>query len=171
MFLRTALLSLLVAAPGAARAFTLAGDLNASWVTNSHVKDNGGFGAALRLGNDVGIPDLHLQIEVGGAITGFSSDHPAGMSTLTQVFGGARLGAGELIRPGIYGHVGYGWAGGNGLYAEGGIFLDLSLPIVSLGVHGAYQAFLTGTFREGTVVLTELKPQILVAGVHASLSF
>jgi hypothetical protein len=165
---------LLFGVPAQAHAIELGLDLSGAFLTSSSKTD--GFGAALRLGSALDTPGANVIVEIGGATTGFTND------TIHQLFGGARLGVGSLLRPGLYGHVGYGWLNhstptetadapervlvrdGSGLYVEGGLALDVVLPVVSFGAHVAYDYFVQGDFGAEA-------PGFVLLGVQAAVSF
>jgi hypothetical protein len=162
-------LLLLALAPAPAHAISLGLDLYGAWQENGY--DDSGPGLNVRLGQDLGV-GVKLQLEAGGTYVGFKSD------TLWAGFGGLRLGFGELIQPGIYAHLGYAnldqpaskigtgrAVNASGLFGRAGAFLDLALPIVSVGADVAYDAFLTGDFQQSN------EPSWVTAGVHAGLSF
>lgn len=170
---RLSLALLLVLAPVSARAFTIAADVYGAWLQNQSERD--GVGANLRLGSGLDVPGLDLSLELGGTYAAFASGPgDLGADTLWAGFGGARLGFGEVLRPGAYAHVGYASydrfepfsdtpGSGGGLFGRAGLFLDLALPVLSVGADVAYDSFLTGDFGE--------RPAWLTAGVHAALTF
>jgi hypothetical protein len=99
-----------------------------------------GGGGALRVGQKFKLLLVSLTPELGG------SYHAFGGSDETRVYAGflgARLGMGKIIEPSIFGHLGAGHGVGlqprTGLVADGGLALDFTLlPLLDLGVHGAY---------------------------------
>jgi hypothetical protein len=140
--------------------------------------------ADFTVGADLGVP---IPVDLPGADAGFgfdgrlgslSSFGPVDLTTelkggyyavanggVARILGGARLGIGNFIQPGVYGHLGYGGitsaGGGGGFHFDAGGYLDLRLPLVSVGVHVDYNHILLnpGDFKwVGT-------------GLHAALTF
>lgn len=159
-------------APAAYADSTLALDLDYARPIKATGIDSG-FGGAVRFGYQFHVPMLAFTPELALAYHKFGG---AFDPSILRGMVGARLGIGELIRPGVFAHYGYGHmaffntSGGAGdpsrsaaSYDIGG-FLDLTvLPIIDLGVHGAYNAFSAGdgagTFKYATV------------GAHLAITF
>ncbi len=134
---------LMFGTPTAARAETLIGfDLDYALPVDSIGNDGGGF--ALRFGQQVHIPLLVLTPEVAFAYHSYSGiGDPA---TFLGV-GGLRLGFGEIFRLGPMAHLGIGhldldlasdpsFTGFT--YDVGAFFAFTLLPLLNIGVHGAY---------------------------------
>lgn len=132
-----------------------------------HVSSGWGFG--IRLGSQTKLTPVVVTPEIGFTYHGFTGD--AGPKVYRGI-GGLRLGVGEVIRPGVFGHFGYGWskvefAGqkdtSGSLTYDVGAFLDFTLlPLLNFGVHGAYTQWTGGD-----------KPsfQFATVGAHAALVF
>jgi hypothetical protein len=113
--------------------------------------DNGG-GGALRLGREFDAVVVSITPEIGGSYHALNGPIDA---SLYRGFAGVRLSLGKVIEPGIYGHVGYGHVSFDevpGAFDEShgafsydvGATLDFTLlPVLDVGVHGAYNG-LTG---------------------------
>jgi hypothetical protein len=128
-----------------------------------------GWGFGIRLGNRMHVPMLVATPEVGFTYHAFGGDAAPKMY---RGIGGLRLGIGEMIRPGIFGHVGYGWrkvdlAGqsdtSSSFTYDFGAFLDFTLlPTMNIGVHGAYNQWTGGS---------QPSFQFATLGAHAALIF
>jgi catechol 2,3-dioxygenase-like lactoylglutathione lyase family enzyme len=143
----------------------LAVDADAAISTSTGV-DSGG-GAAVRFGYEIPLVLVFVTPEIGGSYHFFGGDEAPGAS---RFFAGGRFGVGQIVRPGVYAHAGYGHvAFGNGSFRSGatydaGVFLDFTLlPVLDLGIHGAYTS----------ITASSGKPENdwFVAGVHAALVF
>jgi hypothetical protein len=124
-----------------ARAETrLALDLDYATAIDEHSIDSG-TDKALRLGQELDLVVVSLTPEIGGSYHTFAgaldASHYSG-------FIGGRLGFGKILEPGVFAHVGIGRlsndvAGDTGPAFDMGVYLDFTLlPILDLGVHGAY---------------------------------
>jgi hypothetical protein len=128
-----------------------------------------GYGFGVRLGSPLHIPFLVLTPEVGFTYHAFGGDASA---TVYRGIGGLRLGVGEIIRPGVYGHAGYGArkvdvAGrsdtSSSFTYDVGAFLDLTvIPLLDLGIHAGYDQWTGGG---------QASFQFAVVGAHAALVF
>lgn len=130
--------------PSRARADTaIAGDLDWTLPINSNADSGGGFG--IRLGQHIHFPMLALTPELGFTYAGFGGDF--GPKVYRGV-AGLRIGVGEILRPGVYAHLGVGrmeldtpgpdFSHTAFTYDAGG-FIDLTLlPVLNIGVHAAY---------------------------------
>jgi len=128
-----------------------------------------GYGFGVRLGGQVHAPLIVLTPELGFAYHRFS-----GVAKQVTYGGiaGLRLGIGEVIRPGAFAHIGYGArktelpgrADDSGaLTYDVGAFLDFTLlPVLDLGVHGAYNNW-TGSGQPSFPFVT--------VGAHVALIF
>lgn len=135
--------SLASTSPRAARADTvIAGDAELAMPRDSDASRGEGFG--VRLGRRLDLPLFVGGPEIGGSFTTFPGDASL---KVTRGFAGLRLGVGEVVRPGVFGHVGLGhvsWdapgaSGGTSFGWDAGAFLDFTLlPFVNLGAHGAW---------------------------------
>jgi hypothetical protein len=133
-----------------------------------NVDASAGFGFGIRLGKQMRVPPLLVATpELGFTYHSFS-----GEPKVYRGIAGLRLGIGDTIRPGIFGHLGYGGrkmeiAGrsdtASSFTYDFGAFLDFTLlPLLDLGVHGAYTQWTGGdqpSFQFATV------------GAHAALIF
>jgi len=152
------------AAPAQAKT-AIAADLDYAAPIDSDMKSGGGF--AIRVGQQLHVPMLVLTPELVFSDHTFADNGP----TAYRGLAGLRLGVGELIRPGVYGHLGFGSLSmpdpvpsHTAFTYDAGIFLDLTvLPLLDLGVHGAYNRLNAGdgvpTFEWATI------------GAHAALVF
>lgn len=167
-----ALSFLLVSAPGSAAAapkLSLDADV-AVPVTPERVSS--GFGGGLRLGYELNAVIVSLTPEVGADYHGMTGDLAPGV---LRGFAGGRVMFGALVKPGVYGHVGYAhvsYGDVNGIDIpsrgaptfDGGLALDLTfLPKIDLGAHAGYTL----------VTRNDDGPAngYLVAGLHAALVF
>lgn len=108
--------------------------------------DNGG-GGAVRLGREFDAVLISITPELGARYLALNGPIDA---SLYGGFAGVRLSLGKVIEPGIYGHVGYGHVAfeeapgafdpSHGAFSyDVGATLDFTLlPILDVGVHGAY---------------------------------
>ncbi|MFO0678273.1 MAG: hypothetical protein U0169_17180 [Polyangiaceae bacterium] len=155
-FLAALVVAFVLLVPGTARAqVVLAGDVNVS-VAATPKLINTGAGGAIRLGYRVKIPLVALTPEVGGAYHHFGSS-PAGEG-IARGFGGARLAIGEIVKPSVFAHAGYGASVGTGGSAaftyDVGAALDFTaLPVLDFGIHGSYASLATGGAAIGWVDL------------------
>ena len=125
-----------------------------------------GYGFGVRVGTQLHAPFFVLTPEVGVARHALGGD---GGPRLDRVIAGLRLGLGEILRPGVYGHVGHGALSADSVrshssltYDFGG-FLDFTvLPLVNLGVHAGYTQWTGGD---------QSAFQFATAGAHAALVF
>jgi len=135
-------LSMLFARSANAEA-AIAGDVEFATPIDSSLKAGGGFG--LRVGYHAHIPFLIVTPELGFSYYGFGGDYPASVYRGTA---GVRLAVGEIVRPGIFAHVGMGRLQADGptpdpshsaLTYDAGAFLDFTLlPLINIGAHVAY---------------------------------
>jgi len=111
----------------------------------------GGMGGAVRFGREYDLVLLSLTPEFMGSFHQFSG---AGDPSTFAGMAGGRATIGKIIEPGVFAHVGAGNASlpGDdltGIAMDLGVTLDLTLiPILDIGVHGAYDAVTWGD--EGT---------------------
>jgi hypothetical protein len=120
---------------------------------------DGGGGFALRLGQQLHIPAIALTPEIAFGYHSFSG---GGEPAIYSGLGGVRLGFGEIFRLGPFAHLGLGHIdydlpgdpNDTAFQYDLGAFFDLTiLPLVNIGVHGAYnelRAGDTGTFQWAT---------------------
>lgn len=166
-FAASALICGVLASPAApARAdVQVGGDLDYALPIDSRADSGGGF--AVRLGWQLHVPMLVLTPEAAFNYEGFSGTYgPA----VYRGVGGLRLGLGEVFRLGAFTHAGLGRLSADvpapdpsrtGFTYDLGIFLDFSLmPLLNVGVHGAYNAMPGGD---------EPSFQWLTLGAHAEL--
>jgi hypothetical protein len=98
-----------------------------------------GYGLDIRVGKslEIGVGRLALEAKSSyRALFGDDSSHIASGAL------GARLGLGVGLRPEVFSHVGWGkvvgGSGNSGLTFDVGLALDTSLPLLTLGVHAAF---------------------------------
>jgi hypothetical protein len=163
-------LTVLIGSAAPARAETLIGvDIDYVLPVDSEVEFGGGF--AVRLGQQLHLPMIAITPEL--AITYASFSEAYGPSIYRGVVG-LRLGAGEIIRPGAFAHIGVGRfeldvpgrsdPTGSELTYDVGLVLDFTLlPILNFGVHGAYNRLAGDSRREPFEWLT--------LGAHAEVVF
>lgn len=169
VLLTAAVLSTWTLQASAARADTTIGadlDLHVPLEINN-VSTGGGFG--IRLGQELHLPLISINPEIGFTYASFSKDAPP---KIYRGVAGIRIGMGELMRIGVLGHVGFGhvsWRPGDhdydhtGLTYDLGLFLELTaLPLLNIGMHGAYNRMATDDAQNETLHWLQL-------GVHATL--
>lgn len=117
-------------------------------IDSEPLKTGAGIGA--RVGYHAHIPLFVLTPELVFNYYGFGGDSPAG---IYRGLGGLRFAIGEIIRPGIFGHLGVGQMEANGppmqsysaFTYDAGVFLDFTLlPVLNVGVQGAYHGLDSG---------------------------
>ena len=140
--------------------------------------DSGGGGFKLRIGAEIRRPWLRIIPEGGFGFTHLFVNDPVGNSVgwnMERLFGGVRIGFGEVVVPILYAHVGYGWrasgsdangltpyASGGGLTADGGVGLDFHLiRHFGFGIHAEYV----------TVQAAPAVPDWIAVGAHLDLRF
>lgn len=121
----------------------IAVDFDFNSAVNAPEIDAGG-GGALRIGQELDLFLISLTPEVGGSYHGFGGDD---RSKLYAGFLGGRFAVGKIIEPSIFGHVGVGRLDGadsrTAPLLDGGLAIDFTLlPLIDLGVHGAYNVLL-----------------------------
>lgn len=109
-----------------------------------------GWGMGIRLGSQVHVPLVVVTPEVGFTYHTFGGTSP----NVYRGLGGVRVGIGEIIRPGVFGHIGYGAfrsdVGGSRdtsfsfTYDLGACLEFTLLPVLNLGVHTAYNKWTGG---------------------------
>jgi hypothetical protein len=122
-----------------------------------------GGGGALRIGQELDLFLISLTPEVGGSYHAFGGDDE------TRIYGGfvgGRLAIGKIIEPSIFAHAGVARVQGFGSRTaptlDGGLALDFTLlPLIDLGVHGAYNVIFP---REDGSSL-----EFVTLGAHAAL--
>jgi hypothetical protein len=134
-------------APTPARADILVGiDVDGVEPFNSDAAFGGGF--AVRLGTQLHIPLLAITPELVFSYANFGEEY--GPSIYRGMIGG-RVAIGEIIRFGVYGHIGIGRfdldvegqsPSGSDVSYDLGLALDFTvIPFLNLGVHAAYNRF------------------------------
>jgi hypothetical protein len=103
-----------------------------------------GGGGALRLGQELDLFLISLTPELGGSYHAFGGDD---QSKLYAGFLGGRLAIGKIIEPSLFAHVGVGRLDGpdtrTAPIMDGGLAIDFTLlPLIDLGLHGAYNVML-----------------------------
>lgn len=118
-------------------------DFDFNSAVNAPEIDAGG-GGALRLGQELDLFLVSLTPELGGSYHSFSGED---RTKLYAGFLGGRFAVGKIIEPSLFGHVGLGRL--DGLESstvpllDGGLAIDFTLlPLIDLGVHGAYNVLL-----------------------------
>jgi hypothetical protein len=128
---------------------TLAADLDLQVpVSVNGVSSGAGFG--IRLGQELHLPLLSINPEVGFTYASFSKDEPP---KVYRGIAGLRVGIGELFRIGVAAHVGFGYVSWSPAFGESGrrdishsgftydagLFLEfVALPLLNVGVHALY---------------------------------
>jgi hypothetical protein len=142
------------------------GDLDLTFPLDSHASN--GWGFSLRLGQELHLPLVALTPEIGFSYYDFGGDFG---NKIYEGIAGARLGFGEVLRPGVFAHVGVGdsvpaFADHHlGFGLDGGVFLDFTLlPILNIGIHGAYNRLSVGDVSGDS-------SKWFTVGVHADLVF
>jgi hypothetical protein len=147
---------------------TIAGDLDyAAGIDSGGARPGGGFG--IRVGQQIHVPLVVFNPELGFTYHSFSKDSSP---KVYRGIAGVRLGVGEILRPGLFAHVGLGRLDLAGLpdrshtafTYDAGVFIDFTaLPLLDIGVHAAYNRVTESnsgpTFQFGT------------AGAHLALVF
>jgi len=168
----------LVFSPAVAAAqLQLGAELEAIFPGGDELGNDTGVGYAGRLGYAIDGPMIEIVPELRIGYVNFAE--PADKTRLDvglwRYTAGLRLGVGEILRPTVFAHIGYGDVvfGGPGgtIFEEGfgdsaftwdaGLAFDLAiLPLIDVGVHGAYNRLETSTAVDWWS-----------AGVHAVLDF
>lgn len=140
----SAFAAVLACSVSVARADIMVGaDLDTVIPLESPAKTGGGF--SIRIGDQLHLPMVAITPELAFNYASFSEVYGP---KVYRGLVGLRLAVGEVIRPGIFAHVGFGrydleipgaMPSGTALTYDGGISLDFTLlPLLNLGVHGAY---------------------------------
>ncbi|RYZ08351.1 MAG: hypothetical protein EOO73_07830 [Myxococcales bacterium] len=142
----------------------IAVDFDFTTAVDEDSTDSGG-GGALRLGQKYDLLLVSLTPELGGGYHGFGGGSDA---KLYSGFIGGRLGIGKIIEPSVFGHVGLGRLEGvaprTAPLLDAGVALDLTiLPLIDLGLHGAYNVMMPKD--DGTAL------KFVTLGAHAALVF
>jgi hypothetical protein len=159
-------LALLSLAASPARAdIQIGGDLDFALPLESRADAGGGF--AVRLGPQLHIPLLVITPEVVFNYESFADTYGP---VVYRGLAGVRLAVGEVFRIGPYGHIGVGRLSADvpgpdpsrtGLSYDLGLLFDFTLlPLVNLGVHGAYAS---------TPAAADRNFHWLIFGAHAEL--
>jgi len=164
-----AALCLVFSAAQAQAEFQLGLDAEAAFPLDERGVDTG-WGGALRGGYKLDLFVLQLTPEIGLGYHNFGGSlNPS----IVRPFVGARLSLGQLIRPGVFAHIGYGNISydGGGLedhwapMFDMGATLDLTfLPVVDLGVHVAYN-YLAESSGQGPAL------DFITLGAHIAFAF
>lgn len=133
----------------------------------NNVSTGAGFG--IRIGQELHLPLVSLNPEFAFYYASFSKGEPP---KVYRGVAGGRIGFGELIRFGVLAHVGFGYVNWepapddyshSGLTYDAGIFFELTaLPLLNIGVHGAYNR-MTGTDKQPETL------HWLQLGLHATI--
>ncbi len=124
-----------------------------------------GGGGAIRVGQEFDLFLVSLTPEVGGSYHAFGGEAD---NRIYAGFLGGRLGIGKVIEPSIFAHLGVarvvGLESRTAPLFDVGLALDFTLlPLLDLGVHGAYNAMLPRDNSSSFSWIT--------LGVHAALVF
>jgi hypothetical protein len=122
-----------------------------------------GGGGAIRLGQEFDLFLVSLTPEFGGGYHAFGGNDE---TKLYSGFLGGRLAVGKIVEPSIFGHLGVAHVAGlesrTAPIMDGGLAVDFTLlPLIDLGVHGAYNVMFP---REDGSAL-----KFLTLGAHAAL--
>lgn len=122
-----------------------------------------GGGGALRLGQEFDLLIVSLTPEFGGSYHSFGGHDD---TRLYSGFLGGRLAIGKIVEPSIFGHLGVAHVAGletrTAPIVDGGLAVDFTLlPLIDLGVHGAYNAMFP---RDDGSAL-----KFITLGAHAAL--
>lgn len=122
-----------------------------------------GGGGALRLGQQFDLFLVSLRPEIGGGYHAFGGD---GETKIYSGFLGGRLGFGKIIEPSIFAHLGVarvtGFETRTAPVLDAGVALDFTLlPLIDLGVHGAYNTMFPR--NDGSAL------EFVTFGAHAAL--
>jgi hypothetical protein len=149
------------------RTTTISGDLDYAHSAGSGIGSGWGFG--VRIGQRFHAPLVALDPEIGFTLHDFNKGLEP---TMYRGILGLRLGLLEIVRPGIYGHVGIGRANfgtasdlsHTAFTYDFGAFLDFTLiPLLDIGLHASYDGIVSGDNVDSI--------QWLTAGLHAALVF
>jgi hypothetical protein len=168
-----AVLCIFAIAPRSAHAWNLSGDLDFVEPVSSNY-NKGGWGFGVRVGEELHLPLLALTPEIGFTYASFADVGPSVYRGIV----GANLGIGEVLRFGVSAHIGFGHVSVESVPAlelvgevthtaftwDGGLFLELTLlPIINVGIHGAYNSAAGKDNADGLHWFT--------GGVHATFVF
>ena len=122
-----------------------------------------GGGGAVRLGQEFDLFLVSLTPEMGGSYHAFGGDRE---TKIYEGFLGGRLAVGKIVEPSIFAHLGVGRVTGletrTAPVMDAGLAVDFTLlPLIDLGVHGAYNTMLP---RDDGSSL-----EFLTLGAHAAL--
>lgn len=103
-----------------------------------------GGGGALRIGRELDLFLVSLTPEIVGSYHSFSGEEKS--KVYAGLLGG-RLAIGKILEPAIFAHGGVARLDGSdartGAILDGGVALDFTLlPLIDIGVHGAYNVIL-----------------------------
>jgi hypothetical protein len=132
-----------------------------------HSPAKSGWGLGVHLGDQLHVPFVVLTPEIMFAYHDFSGNFAP---TVYRGLAGLRLGVGEIVRPGVFVHLGIGRfaVDGPGSHTaftyDAGAFLDFTLlPLFNVGIHAAYNHFNSGNHASSF--------QWVTLGAHAMLVF
>ena len=160
-------LAVLLWSASAAATTTVAGDLDYAAPIDSTA--NSGWGFGIRLGQQLHLPLVVVNPELGFDYHSFSDDSSP---RTYRGMAGLRVGIGEIFRVGPFAHIGVGRLSLSGtpdlshtaFTYDAGLFLDLTvLPLLDVGVHGAYNRIVSGD--QGPAF------QFATVGAHVALVF
>lgn len=144
---------------------TIGADLDLGFPVHSAGDSGGGFG--IRLGQQLEAKPIVLIPEIGFTYANFSGDY--GPKIYRGILG-ARLGFGDVLRPGGFFHVGLGHFvptigdNKNAFSFDAGGFLDFVLiPLINVGAHVAYNR-VDADYGSGAYAY-------VTVGLHAALVF
>lgn len=144
---------------------TIGADLDIGFPIHSRGDSGGGFG--IRLGQQLRALPIVLTPELGFTYHNFSGDY--GPKIYRGILG-ARLGFGDVLRPGGFFHVALGHfvptvgENQNAFSFDAGGFLDfVLLPLIDVGAHAAYNR-VDADYGSGAYAF-------ITVGLHAALVF
>jgi hypothetical protein len=122
-----------------------------------------GGGGAVRLGQEFDLFLVSLTPEMGGSYHAFGGNDE---TRLYAGFLGGRLAIGKIVEPSVFAHLGVGHVSGfesrTAPLLDAGLAIDFTLlPLIDLGLHGAYNTMLP---RDDGSSL-----EFLTLGAHAAL--
>lgn len=146
---------------------TVAGDLDYAAPIDSNA--NSGWGFGIRLGQQLHVPAVVVNPELGFTYHRFADDSTP---RVYRGIAGLRIGLGEILRMGPFAHIGVGRLSLSGapdsshtaFTYDAGLFLDFTvIPFLNVGVHGAYNRIVSGNSNPAF--------QFATVGAHAALVF
>lgn len=159
-------------------------DANGGFNVGELSADGLGLGANLRVGYDLPVPLLKLAPELQFNYMGFSLDledtqnvtDTAATANMRALSGraGLRVGYSAIVGGALYAHVGYGTAmtrgddidvNQAGLSYDVGLAFDVSVPLVTFGLHGGFNSLLPSDAPDADPI------NWIDVGLHVELKF